>query len=161
MITNRDKIMANKLVDWVLENVEEWKLNRDDNYREDWKKYERTWRGYWDGEDRIRQSERSRIISPATQQAIENHTSEIEEALWGAGADLFSIEDDLRDPDPSDIEYVKAYMKECFKKNKLRKQINDIVLMASIYGTLVKLSQKKLKSCAQPLNLWQTLVRLL
>lgn len=147
--------MANKLVDWVLSNVEEWKLNRDDNYREDWKKYERTWRGVWEGEDRIRQSERSRIISPATQQAIENHTSEIEEALWGSGANLFDIDDDLRDQDPSDIEYVKAYMKECFKKNKLRKQINDIVLMASIYGTgigeVITKEIKELRPATQPM----------
>lgn len=124
-----------KIIEWVLDNVEDWKANRDDNYREDWKKYERIWRGVWEGEDRIRQSERSKIISPATQQAIENHTSEIEEALWGAGADLFDINDDIKDQDKTDIEYVKLYMKECFKKNKLRKQINDIVLMASIYGT--------------------------
>ena len=131
----RMKKMQNKLIEWVLDNVEDWKANRDDNYREDWKKYERIWRGVWEGEDRIRQSERSKIISPATQQAIENHTSEIEEALWGAGADLFDINDDIKDQDKTDIEYVKLYMKECFKKNKLRKQINDIVLMASIYGT--------------------------
>lgn len=125
----------NKLVEWVVENVHEWKENRDDNYEQNWKKYERTWRGVWDGEDRLRESERSKIISPATQQAIENHTSEIEEALWGAGADLFDISDDMKDQDKTDIEYVKAYMKECFKKNKLRKSVNDIVLMASIYGT--------------------------
>ena len=127
--------MENKLVSWVIDNVTEWKDHRDDNYREDWKKYERIWRGVWDGQDRMRDSERSKIISPATQQAIENHTSEIEEALWGAGADLFDIDDDMKDKDKSDIEYVKRYMKECFKKNKLRKNVSDIVLMASIYGT--------------------------
>jgi hypothetical protein len=144
-----------KLISWVLDNVEEWKQNRDDNYREDWKKYERTWRGYWEGEDRIRQSERSRIISPATQQAIENHTSEIEEALWGSGANLFDINDDMRDQDPTDIEYVKGYMKECFKKNRLRKQINDIVLMASIYGTgigeVITKEVKELSPATQPM----------
>lgn len=147
--------MQNKLVAWVLSNVDEWKQNRDDNYREDWKKYERTWRGYWESDDRIRQSERSKIIAPATQQAIENHTSEIEEALWGSGANLFDIDDDLRDQDPSDIEYVKAYMKECFKKNKLRKQINDIVLMASIYGTgigeVITKEIKELRPATQPM----------
>ena len=147
--------MQNKLVAWVLDNVTEWRENRDDNYREDWKKYERIWRGVWDGEDRIRQSERSKIISPATQQAIENHTSEIEEALWGSGANLFDIEDDLKDQDPTDIEYVKLYMKECFKKNKLRKQVNDIVLLASIYGTgigeVITQEVKELRPATQPM----------
>ena len=147
--------MENKLVSWVIDNVTDWKDHRDDNYREDWKKYERIWRGVWDGEDRIRDSERSRIISPATQQAIENHTSEIEEALWGSGADLFDIDDDMRDEDKSDIEYVKKYMKECFKKNKLRKNVSDIVLMASIYGTgvgeILTKEIKELTPATQPM----------
>lgn len=124
-----------KLASWVMGNVDSWKDNRDDNYREDWKKYERIWRGVWDGSDRLRESERSKIISPATQQAIENHTSEIEEALYGSGADLFDIEDDIKDEDKTDVEYIKRYMKECFKKNKLRKNIGDVLLMASIFGT--------------------------
>jgi hypothetical protein len=147
--------MENKLVSWVIDNVTDWKDHRDDNYREDWKKYERIWRGVWDGEDRIRDSERSKIISPATQQAIENHTSEIEEALWGSGADLFDIDDDMRDQDKSDIEYVKKYMKECFKKNKLRKNVSDIVLMASIYGTgvgeILTKEIKELTPATQPM----------
>jgi hypothetical protein len=127
--------MENKLVQWVLDNTESWKENRDDNYLENWKRYERIWRGVWDGADRQRESERSKIISPATQQAIESHQSEIEEALWGAGANLFDIQDDMQDQDPMDIEYVKRYMHECFKKNKLRKNVSDVVLLASIYGT--------------------------
>lgn len=127
--------MDTKLVDWVMSHVNDWKEHRDTNYEEKWKAYERIWRGVWDGQDKTRESERSRIISPATQQAIESHSSEIEEALWGAGANLFDIDDDMRDQDPSDIEYVKKYMKECFKKNKLRKNVSDVVLLASIYGT--------------------------
>lgn len=147
--------MENKLVEWVVSNVTDWKDNRDDNYRESWKKYERLWRGVWAGEDRLRDSERSKIICPATQQAIENHTSEIEEALWGAGANLFDISDDIKDQDKPDIEYVKAYMHECFKKNKLRKQVSDIVLMASIYGTgigeILTKEVKELKPATQPI----------
>jgi len=127
--------MNKKLVTWILEHTDDWKQNRDDNYLPNWNRYERVWRGVWDGADKHRESERSKIISPATQQAIESHTSEIEEALWGAGADLFDIEDDVKDQDKTDIEFVKAYMKECFKKNKLRKSVSDVLLMASIYGT--------------------------
>ena len=127
--------MNNKLVEWVLGNLEEWKDNRDTNYKENWEKYERIWRGYWTSEDKQRDSERSRLISPATQQAIESHTSEIEEALWGSGANLFDIDDDFADEEKQDIEYLKKYMHECFKKNKLRKSVSDVVLMGSIYGT--------------------------
>jgi hypothetical protein len=125
----------NKLVDWVLEYVEEWRDHRDTNYLTDWKEYERLWRGEWAAEDRLRDSERSRITSPALQQAIENHTADIEEAVFGQGDHLFDIEDDMMDTDPRDIDYLKAYMKECFKKNKLRKAVGDVTLLASIYGT--------------------------
>ena len=127
--------MANKLVDWVLEYIEEWRDHRDTNYLSDWKEYERLWRGEWAAEDRLRDSERSRITSPALQQAIENHTAEIEEAIFGQGDHLFDIDDDMNDQQPQDIEYLKAYMKECFKKNKLRKAVGDVTLLASIYGT--------------------------
>jgi len=125
----------NKLVDWILEYVEEWRDHRDDNYLSDWKEYERLWRGEWAAEDRLRDSERSRITSPALQQAIENHTADIEEAVFGQGDHLFDIEDDMMDQDKTDVEYLKGYMKECFKKNKLRKAVGDVTLLASIYGT--------------------------
>ena len=125
----------NKLVDYVLGYTEEWKSHRDDNYLSDWKEYERLWRGVWAAEDLTRNSERSRITSPALQQAIENHTAEIEEAVFGQGEHLFDIDDNMGDQDPQDIEYLKNYMKESFKKNKLRKAVGDVVLLASIYGT--------------------------
>jgi hypothetical protein len=127
--------MMNKLVDYVLGYTDEWKSHRDDNYLSDWKEYERLWRGVWAAEDLTRSSERSRITSPALQQAIENHTAEIEEAVFGQGEHLFDIDDNMGDQDPKDIEYLKNYMKESFKKNKLRKAVGDIVLLASIYGT--------------------------
>ena len=127
--------MQNKLVEWVLEYAEDWRDHRDSNYLEDWKEFERLWRGEWAAEDKTRDSERSRITSPALQQAIENHTAEIEEAVFGQGGAFFDIEDDMKDPEKRDIEYLKNYMKECFKKNKTRKNIGDTILLGSIYGT--------------------------
>lgn len=127
--------MQNKLVDWVNEYVTEWRTHRDDNYLEKWKEYERLWRGIWSPEDNTRQSERSRVTSPALQQAIENHAAEIEEAVFGQGEHLFDITDDMLDQEKKDIEYVRNYMKEQFKQNRLRKAVADIVLLASIYGT--------------------------
>ena len=138
--------MANKLVDWVMEYVEDWRLHRDTNYLEDWKEFERLWRGEWAAEDRLRDTERSRITSPALQQAIENHTADIEEAIFGQGDHLFDIDDDMMDKDPRDVEYLKSYMKEKFKKNKIRKAVGDITLLASIYGTGIgEITTKKIK----------------
>lgn len=126
---------SNKLVDWINDSVTEWRDHRDNNYLSDWKEYERLWRGIWAAEDSTRNSERSRITSPALQQAIENHTAEIEEAVFGQGDYLFDIDDDMADTNPADVEYMKRYMKECFKKNKVRKAVGDVILLASIYGT--------------------------
>jgi len=127
--------MDNKLVNWVTGYLDEWRDNRDNNYLSDWKEYERLWRGEWASEDRQRDSERSRITSPALQQAIENHTAEIESAVYGQGEHLFDIEDNMQDEDHSDVEYIQNYMKEKFKKNKIRKAVGDVTLLASIYGT--------------------------
>ena len=146
----------NKLVEWVLSYVEDWRDHRDNNFLSDWKEYERLWRGEWAAEDRLRDSERSRITSPALQQAIENHTAEIEEAIFGQGDHLFDIEDDMADKEPQDIEYLKGYMKECFKKNKLRKAVGDITLLASIYGTgigeVVLKKTKELAPSTRPMS---------
>lgn len=144
-----------KLVGWLNGTLEDWRDHRDTNYLPDWKEYERLWRGEWAAEDRLRDSERSRITSPALQQAIENHTAEIEEAVFGQGNHLFDIEDDMMDSDKADIEYMKGYMKECFKKNKVRKAVGDVILLASIYGTgigeIVIKKTKELVPATQPL----------
>ena len=144
-----------KLVSWLNGTIQDWRDHRDTNYLPDWKEYERLWRGEWASEDRLRDSERSRITSPALQQARENHTAEIEEAVFGQGNHLFDIEDDMMDENKMDIEYMKGYMKECFKKNKVRKAVGDIILLGSIYGTgigeIVIKKTKELVPATQPL----------
>jgi hypothetical protein len=148
--------MENKLVTWLTRYLDEWRDHRDDNYLQDWKEFERLWRGEWAAEDVTRKSERSRLTSPALQQAIENHTAEIEEAVFGQGDHLFNIEDDINDPDPSDVEYLQNYMKECFKKSKIRKRIGDSILLSSIYGTgiaeIITTTKKQFIPATQPME---------
>ncbi len=126
---------SNKLVSWIQGHLMDWRDSRDDNYLEKWKEYERLWRGEWDSADRLRESERSRLVSPVLQEAIENHASEIEEGVFGNGDDLFSIDDDLMDKDAKDVQYMQNYMRQCFKQTGLRKAVGDVILLASIYGT--------------------------
>ena len=145
-----------QLVSWIQGHLDDWRDNRDTNYLESWKEYERLWRGEWAAQDKLRESERSRLVSPALQEAIENHASEIEEGVFGSGDSLFSIDDDMADKDDKDIQYLQQYMKECFKKNGLRKNVGDIILLASIYGTGIgELSLKRTKELipsTQPMN---------
>jgi hypothetical protein len=125
-----------ELVSWVMDHCERWREFRDANYIDNWEEYERIFRGQWQASDSTRESERSRIISPATQQAVETSHAEIMEAVFGQG-EFFDIEDDVKDINgqPIDVSMLKAMMMEDFNKDKIRKSIDQIGLMAKIYGT--------------------------
>lgn len=125
-----------ELTSWVTDHITRWRDHRDANYMDTWLKYERIFRGQWDSQDKTRESERSRIISPATQQAVETRHAEIMEAIFGQG-EFFDIEDDIRDVNGNslDVENLKNQLMEDFKKDKIKKSIDHIELMAEIYGT--------------------------
>jgi hypothetical protein len=130
--TENDK----ELTAFVVDHCQRWRDWRDTNYLDDYLEYERIFRGEWAAEDKTRDSERSRIVTPSTQQAVETRHAEIMEAIFGQG-DFFDIEDDLRDvnQNPIDVEQLKAQLMEDFKQDKIRKSIDQIELMAEIYGT--------------------------
>ena len=125
-----------ELTSWVTQHIVRWRDHRDANYMDLWLEYERVFRGIWAAEDKGRESERSRIISPATQQAIETRHAEIMEAIFGQG-EFFDISDDVLDVDgnPLDVEQIKIQLHEDFKRDKIKKAIDQIELMAEIYGT--------------------------
>jgi hypothetical protein len=125
-----------ELVGFVVDHCNRWRDYRDVNFLPDWLEYERIFRGQWASEDKTRESERSRIVTPATQQAVETRHAEIMEAIFGQG-DFFDIEDNLQDigGNEIDVELIKAQLMEDFKKDKIRKAIDQIELMAEIYGT--------------------------
>jgi len=125
-----------ELTSWVTQHIVRWRDHRDANYMDLWQEYERVFRGIWAAEDKGRESERSRIISPATQQAIETRHAEIMEAIFGQG-EFFDISDDVLDVDgnPLDVEQIKVQLHEDFKRDKIKKAIDQIELMAEIYGT--------------------------
>ena len=125
-----------ELTSWVTQHITRWRDHRDANYMDLWQEYERVFRGIWASEDKTRESERSRIISPATQQAIETRHAEIMEAIFGQG-EFFDISDDVKDVNgnPFDVEQIKVQLHEDFKRDKIKKAIDQIELMAEIYGT--------------------------
>jgi hypothetical protein len=125
-----------ELTDFITSHCDKWRDWRDTNFLPDYLEYERIFRGQWASEDKTRESERSRIVTPATQQAVETRHAEIMEAIFGQG-EFFDIEDDIKDVNgnPLDVEQIKAQLMEDFKKDKIRKSIDQIELMAEIYGT--------------------------
>ena len=60
--TDSDK----ELVSFVVDHCDRWRNYRDTNYLDDWLEYERIFNGEWAAEDKTRDSERSRIVTPAT-----------------------------------------------------------------------------------------------
>jgi hypothetical protein len=124
------------LTAFVVDHCDRWRDYRNTNFLPDWLEYERIFRGEWAVEDKTRESERSRIVTPATQQAVETRHAEIMEAIFGQG-DFFDIEDNIQDVNgnPIDVEMIKRQLTEDFKKDKIRKAIDQIELMAEIYGT--------------------------
>ena len=125
-----------ELISFVVQHCDRWRDFRDQNYLEDWLEYERIFRGQWDAQDRTRDSERSRIISPATQQAVETRHAEIMEAIFGNG-EYFDIKDDVMDYNGNkmDIEAMRSMLREDLERHKIRKSVDQIELMAEIYGT--------------------------
>jgi hypothetical protein len=125
-----------EIVNFVVNHCDRWRDWRDVNCLDDWLEYERIFNGEWDVQDRTRESERSRIVTPATQQAVETRHAEIMEAIFGQG-EFFDIQDDIRDVNgsPLDVAAIKAQLMEDFKVDKIRKSIDQIELLAEIYGT--------------------------
>ena len=119
---------------WIMEKCESWRDHFESNYQDKFDEYYRLWRGVWAGEDSLRQSERSRLINPALQQAVESSVAEVEEATFGRGQ-FFDIHDDMNDPERMDIEYLKNKLTEEFSLNKARQHISECIINSAIFGT--------------------------
>ena len=150
--TQQDK----DLTAFVTDHCDRWRDYRNTNFLTAWLEYERIFRGEWSSEDKTRDSERSRIVTPATQQAVETRHAEIMEAIFGQG-EFFDIQDDVRDVNnnPLDVAAIKVQLMEDFKVDKIRKAIDQIELMAEIYGTgigeIVVKSEKIFVPSTQPI----------
>lgn len=122
------------LADFVMGKAEEWREHYDSNYRTKHEEYYRIWRGIWAASDKTRESERSRIISPASQQAVESSVAEVEEATFGRGR-WFDIKDDTDDNESQDIGILKNKLYEEFQRRKVRRSVSEALINAAVYGT--------------------------
>jgi len=122
-----------ELVAFIIDHCDRWKEHRDTNYQAKWDEYERLYYGIWSDEDKTRESERSKIVSPAIRQAVENKTSEIIEATTGRG-EFFELEDNAADPAQGDVELVKRQLHEDMKKDKVDKAWSEVNRNAEVYG---------------------------
>ena len=134
MIEENNLLMQESAEGWIMEKCESWRDHFESNYQDKFDEYYRLWRGVWSGEDSLRQSERSRLINPALQQAVESSVSEVEEATFGRGQ-FFDIHDDMNDPERVDIDYLKKKLTEEFALNRTRQHISECIINSAIFGT--------------------------
>jgi len=122
------------LVSFVVDHCDKWRDWRDSNYETKWDEYERIYYGVWSAEDRTRDSERSKIISPATRQAVDNRVAETMEGFAGSGK-LFEISDDGLDQNSADVELMQSLLLEDTHNNAYINNVSSIVKLAELYGT--------------------------
>ena len=130
---NRSQILSG-LEDWVIGKCDQWRDHYEANYEQKFDEYYRLWRGIWDPSDKMRESERSRIISPALQQAVESSVAEVEEATFGRGK-WFDIQDDLADQNPIDVQKIREQLTEDFAKSGIRKSVAECLINSAVFGT--------------------------
>lgn len=123
-----------ELVSFVVDHCDKWRDWRDSNYETKWDEYERIYYGVWAAEDRTRDSERSKIISPATRQAVDNRVAETMEGFAGSGK-LFEISDDGLDQNSADVELMQSLLLEDTHNNAYINNVSSIVKLAELYGT--------------------------
>ena len=153
-IQDKTDIFEENLEEWVMDKVYQWRDHFEANYQEDFNEYYRLWRGIWAAEDKTRDSERSKIISPALQQAVESSVAEIEEATFGRGK-FFDIDDDIVDEDNSDVAFLRQKLHEDFAKHKIRKAVAECLINSAVFGTgiaeIVISEEKEMAPGSQPI----------
>jgi hypothetical protein len=146
----RDKAQ-DPLAGWVVSKVRDWEDYRNTNFRAKWNEYYRLWRGLWKSEDKTRESERSQLIAPALQQAIEVTVAELEEAVFSSkrwvDIDKASIEN------PEEEQAMGFLIDELLKEYELAKvpdAVSEVFLNAAIYGTGIAKVVVKARETRQP-----------
>jgi len=126
-------IIEQSLEDWVMTKVVDWGDYYETNYAQKHEEYYRLWRGIWNASDKTRQAERSQIIAPALQQAVESNVAEIEEATFGRGT-YFDIKDNMGDSETEDIMFLRKKLHEDFNRAKIRRDVSECLINSAVYG---------------------------
>ena len=151
----QDPLMVEQTIeDWVITKCEDWRDYYESNYEARFEEYYRLWRGQWDPADSERRSERSRIISPALQQAVESNVAELEEATFGRGK-WFDVSDNLGDTQKQDVLFLRNKLTEDFEECMVRKAVAECLINAAVFGTgigeVVIEEMKEMAPATQPI----------
>jgi hypothetical protein len=146
-----------QLCSWIMEHVTEWERWRKQHLDIQWAEFLRKWRGVYDESDRTRASERSRLISPALQQAVEEAVAEMEEAVLGDKEGWFDIDDNLSDGQQEDWQPIRLQLLDDMDHANVQGALVEACgLMGAVYGTAIgkivvdTRPERKLKTLLDP-----------
>lgn len=144
------------LAEWMEGLLQEWRWHYEANYADKHEEFYRLWRGIYAEQDKTRQSERSKIIAPALQQAVESAVAEIETASFSQGF-MFDIEDhdqtqptppqgqqpQMQTPDalqgaavaPTDAPIIRDQLHKDMDRANYRAAIGEILINSAVFGT--------------------------
>ena len=147
-------VIEQSIEDWVITKCEDWRDYYESNYESRFEEYYRLWRGIWDPADSDRKSERSRIISPALQQAVESNVAELEEATFGRGK-WFDVSDNMGDTEKQDVQFLRNKLTEDFEDCMVRKAVAECLINSAVFGTgigeIVIEEMKEMVPATQPI----------
>ena len=151
----QDPLLVEETIeDWVITKCEDWRDYYESNYEGRFEEYYRLWRGIWDPADSDRKSERSRIISPALQQAVESNVAELEEATFGRGK-WFDVSDNLGDTERQDVQFLRNKLTEDFENCMVRKAVAECLINSAVFGTgigeIIIEEMKEMSPATQPI----------
>ena len=129
---------GDRLCAWINAYLVPWRAHRDTTHKNDWDTFYRHWRCLFAAEDKNRKSERSKLVSPGTMQAVDSTVSEIEEAIFSR-EQWFQVDEDLdevQDPkQKAEILAAQEKLREKFVDHGVTTSIAEAVLIGTIYGT--------------------------
>jgi hypothetical protein len=147
-------VIEQSIEGWVITKCEDWRDYYESNYEARFEEYYRLWRGIWDPADSDRKSERSRIISPALQQAVESNVAELEEATFGRGK-WFDVSDNFGDTERQDVQFLRKKLTEDFEDCMVRKAVAECLINSAVFGTgigeIVIEEMKEMTPAVQPI----------
>jgi hypothetical protein len=116
--------------------VDSWRDVRETTFRARWDEYYRIWRGRWDSSSRSRATERSKIIAPASQIAVDTAAAELLEALFARDS-FVDIADDLNDDQREDAYRVRDQLLEDLRKDGIVDTLAEICTLGALYGEFI------------------------
>lgn len=128
------KSPADDLVNYVMGYVNEWRQYRDNTHKVNWDNWFATWMGKFRNEMKTRKTERSRIISPGSQMAVDLTNAEIVEGVFSRKM-FFGLSDDTSPEERQAAEQTRKRLAEDLIKAGMVDSFNEASLNGALYGT--------------------------